>query len=66
MATCLKIPWTEEPGRLESIGSPRIVHELVTEHEQNSIRKIMSSSMSLTKVKQIHFSFIFLILHLFF
>ena len=25
-----KIPWTEEPGRLQSMGSPRVGHDLVT------------------------------------
>ena len=24
-------PWTEEPGRLETMGSPRVGHDLVTE-----------------------------------
>ena len=27
-----KIPWTEEPGRLHSMGSQRVGHNLVTEH----------------------------------
>ena len=27
-----EIPWTEEPGRLQSIGSQRVGHSLVTEH----------------------------------
>ena len=25
-----RIPWTEEPGRLQSMGSQRVRHELVT------------------------------------
>ena len=25
-----KIPWTEEPGRLRSMGSPRVRHDRVT------------------------------------
>ena len=25
-----RIPWTEEPGRLQSMGSPRVGHDLVT------------------------------------
>ena len=30
-----RIPWTEEPGRLQSTGSPhRVVHDGVTEHKQ--------------------------------
>ena len=27
-----KIPWTEEPGRLQSMGSQRVRHDLATEH----------------------------------
>ena len=30
--SCLKIPWTEEPGGLQSIGSQRVGHDLATEH----------------------------------
>ena len=29
-----KIPWTEEPDRLQSMGSQRVRHDLVTEHKQ--------------------------------
>ena len=25
--SCLKIPWTEEPGRLQSMGSQRVGHD---------------------------------------
>ena len=37
MATCSsilgwKIPWTEEPGRLQSMGSQRVGHNWMTEH----------------------------------
>jgi len=37
MTTCSsilawKIPWTEEPGGLQSMGSQRVGHDLVTEH----------------------------------
>ena len=28
--SCLKIPWTEEPGRLQSMGSLRLGHDWVT------------------------------------
>ena len=28
-----RIPWTEEPGGLQSIGLQRIGHDLETEHE---------------------------------
>ena len=27
-----KIPWTEEPGRLQSVGSQRVGHNWLTEH----------------------------------
>ena len=27
-----RIPWTEEPGGLQSMGSQRVGHDLVTEH----------------------------------
>ena len=27
-----KIPRTEEPGRLQSMGSQKVVHDLMTEH----------------------------------
>ena len=29
-----EIPWTEEPGRLQSMGSQRIGHNLATEHRK--------------------------------
>ena len=37
MATCSsflawRIPWTEEPGKLQSMESQRVGHALVTEH----------------------------------
>ena len=27
-----RIPWTEEPGGLQSIGSQKVWHDLATEH----------------------------------
>ena len=27
-----RIPWTEEPGGLQSVGSQRVGHDLATEH----------------------------------
>ena len=27
-----RIPWTEEPGRLQAIGLPRVGHDWATEH----------------------------------
>ena len=29
-----KILWTEEPGRLQSMGSKRVRHDLATEHKR--------------------------------
>ena len=29
-----RTPWTEEPGRLQSMGSQRLGHDLVTEYTQ--------------------------------
>ena len=31
-----EIPWTEEPGGLQSMGSQRVEHDSVTEHTQNT------------------------------
>ena len=32
-----EIPWTEEPGRLQSMGSKRVRHNLVTQQQQQYI-----------------------------
>ena len=29
-----EIPWTEEPGRLQSMGSPRVGHDLVIKQQE--------------------------------
>ena len=34
-----KIPWTEEAGGLQSMGSQRVVHSLVTEHQMRYTSK---------------------------
>ena len=36
-----KIPWTEEPGRLQSMESQRVGHNLATEQQQqdNKLRR---------------------------
>ena len=31
-----KIPWIEKPGGLQSIGSQRVRHDLVTEHSMHA------------------------------
>ena len=44
-----KIPWTEEPGGLESIGSKKVRHDLVTKQElystENSTRYYIMTYM---------------------
>ena len=32
--SCWKIPWTEEPGGLQSMGSQRVGHNLVAKQQQ--------------------------------
>ena len=32
-----EIPWTEEPGRLQPIGSKRVGHHVATEHKPKTI-----------------------------
>ena len=36
-----KIPWTEEPSRLWSMGSPRVGHNLVTKQQQQFTKKVI-------------------------
>ena len=35
-----EIPWTEEPGGLQSMGSQRVEYDLVTSQQQQHIKKI--------------------------
>ena len=35
-----RIPWTEEPGGLQSMGSPRVRHNLATEQQQQPLREV--------------------------
>ena len=32
-----EIPWTEQPGRLQSMGSQRVRHDLATKQQQQFI-----------------------------
>ena len=34
-----EIPWTEEPGRLWSMGLPRVRHDLATKQPQQRLNK---------------------------
>ena len=36
--SCWRIPWTEEPSELQSMGSQRVGHDLVTKQQQKEIR----------------------------
>ena len=33
-----EIPWTEETGGLQSMGSQRVAHNLATEHKHSVVR----------------------------
>jgi len=35
-----RIPWTEEPGRLQPMGLQRVGHDLVTEHTHGYVMKV--------------------------
>ena len=36
-----EIRWTEEPGKLQSLGSQRVGHDLATKQQQTSFRKVL-------------------------
>ena len=40
-----KIPWTEEPGRLQSMGSQRVGHDWATSHASKVILKILQATL---------------------
>ena len=57
MVLALKIPWTEEPGGLKSMGLQRVRHVLVTEHAHLSyITAYTFGSTSVTFTLLIYFS----------
>ena len=39
-----RIPWSEEPGGLQSVGSQRVGHNLVTEHTHSYFYNYYSPS----------------------
>jgi len=62
-----KIPWTEEPGRLQSVGSQRVRHDLAnectyTQSINNIVLLIVSGVQQGDSVIQIHISILFQIL----
>ena len=38
-----EIPWTEEPGRLQSTGSQKVKHDLASKPQQQIIQVIMNT-----------------------
>ena len=58
-----KIPWTEEPGSLQSIGSQRAGHDWVTEHAHTYILHIFKLIRKKTVGKLYVPSKFYLILH---
>ena len=42
-----RIPWTEGPGGLHSMGSQRVRHDLVTKHTHNTRSPEMSSKLTI-------------------
>ena len=49
-----KIPWTEEPGRLQSIGSQHLRHNLVTEHARTHLYIIVLFKITKISKKLCH------------
>ena len=49
-----RIPWTEEPGGLQSVGSQRLGHNRAAEHAGT---KLLSELLHIALFKQFKFSF---------
>ena len=47
-----EIPWTEETGRLQSMGSQRVGHDLATKQQQQQIYNIKWTILTIFKVQQ--------------
>ena len=43
------IPWTEEPGRLQSMGSQRVQHDLATKQQQQQITYLHDKQLDSNK-----------------
>ena len=57
MATCSsilawQIPWTEEPGRLQSMGSQRVGHDLVSKQQQHACIYILKMTARIQGLKE--------------
>ena len=48
---CLRTPWTEEPGGLQSTGSQRVGHDLVTKEQQQWLLPALSAMGALLTSK---------------
>ena len=55
-----KIPWTEESGRLQSIGVTRVGHDLVTKQQQFPHEELEFSRQEINclskKVMEVHYN----------
>ena len=49
-----EMPWTEEPGELQSTGSQTVKHDLVTEHTQMDLEIIILSEASQKEKEKYH------------
>ena len=50
-----RIPWTEEPGGLQSIGSQRVEHDQVTKHAHSTLLILIVVGDALPVVPQLYF-----------
>ena len=48
-----EIPWTEEPGRLQSMGSKRIRHDLATKHNSQLFEILSQSRLPMRPVPEL-------------
>ena len=44
-----RIPWTEEPGGLQSMGSQRVRHDLVTNNNKRESKQNLTSNSNYTR-----------------
>ena len=49
-----KIPWMEEPGRLQSMGLQRVRHDLITGQQSSCLQCVDSSYIILLYLKKIY------------
>ena len=52
-----KIPWTEEPGRLQSMGLQRVGHDWATEHACMYLSLLISGTVLISKPISTHLIF---------